>query len=104
MSTRPAFASRVLELKACIATPSFKILLHMSVLVYVGACRGRKWVIDSLELELQTAVSYQTWVLGAQFGSSRETATLLKLSHFFCFYTTHPLKHINLSVKLLKLN
>lgn len=76
----------------------------MSVLVHVGACRGQKWVTDSLELESQTAVSFQTWVLEAQFRSSGETATLLKPSHFFYFHTTHLPKHINLSVKLLRLN
>lgn len=76
MRTRPASASRVLELKARTISPSFKkrFDVHMSVIVYVGACRTEEGV-GFLGVGV-TVESYLVWVLGAQLRCSGEITPL----------------------------
>lgn len=50
----------------------------MSVCEYahipVDVCGGQKRALDTPELELQVAVSFSVWVLGAELGSSVRAA------------------------------
>lgn len=55
--------------------PVFKVYMHgEGALVCIpwraGACGVQKEVPDHLELELQVAICYSMWVLGAKLGSS----------------------------------
>lgn len=52
----------------------------MSVICTQGnsILRNQKKTLDTLALELQLVVSYPTWILGIEFGSSKKAVHALK--------------------------
>lgn len=70
----------------CLSHPKYFIfvlfmcicVLCICVRLYAGACRSRKGVPDSPELELQAVVSHQIWVQETEFGSSARAVGTLR--------------------------
>lgn len=52
------------------------ILVHVIMCGYVHAFRGQK-ILGLLEMELNRVLSYPTWVLGTELGSSLRIANIL---------------------------